>query len=73
MKTLFIKDEEQLSLSIFDDKLAELYKIYQKQANSTKCYSELNEDDIMEFMLMVEAVVCYNNRLNVTSIECKCD
>ena len=73
VKTLFIKDEEQLSLSIFDDKLAELYKIYQKQANSTKCYSELNEDDIMEFMLMVEAVVCYNNRLNVTSIECKCD
>lgn len=70
-KALFIKDKKKVTLTIFDEKLAELYTIYRKQTNSTQLYSQLDEDEIMEFLLCVEAVVCYNKRLNVISIESK--
>ena len=73
-KVLLLKGEEKLTLTIFGDKLGELYNVYRKQSDcSAKAYDQLDEDDVIEFLLTVEAVVSYKNRLIVISIKCKDD
>ena len=68
-KVLLMKDEQKVSLTIFDEKLRELYCIYKRQENAcAKPYCQLGDDEIAEFLLIVEAVVCYNSRLNVLAI-----
>lgn len=68
-KLLLIKDEQKVSLTIFDEKLRELYCLYKRQENAfAKPYCQLGDDEIAEFLLIVEAVVCYNSRLNVLAI-----
>jgi ssDNA-binding replication factor A large subunit len=68
-KVLLMKDEQKVSLTIFDEKLRELYCLYKRQENAfAKPYCQLGDDEIAEFLLIVEAVVCYNSRLNVLAI-----
>ena len=54
---------------LFDDKLKQLYEIYQEQTNTPNNLETLDDDDIMEFLLTVEAKVFYNGKKNVISIQ----
>lgn len=50
VKGLFLKDNEHVTLTIFDNHLKTLYKIYKKQADVTATFSDLTEDKMMEFI-----------------------
>ena len=73
VKALFVKEQERVSLTIFDDKLSALYNLYKNQANVTKPFTDLTEEDIMELLLNVEATLFYNNKLSIISVKCKED
>ncbi len=69
-KVLLVKDEQKVSLTIFDDKLCKLYGMYQRQENSfAKPYCQLDDDEITEFLLIVEAEIYYNDGLNVVAMK----
>ena len=53
---------------LFDDKLKQLYEIYQEQTSTPNNLETLDDDDIMEFLLTIEAKVFYNGKKNVISI-----
>lgn len=72
IKALFMKEEERISLTIFDDKLNTLYNIY-KQKAQIKPFCELTEEDIMEILLTVEATLFYNKKFNIISVKQKED
>ena len=65
---LFQKEGNSNSLMLFDDKLKQLYQIYQEQTNAQNNFETLDDDDIMEFLLTMVAKVFYNGK-NVVSIQ----
>lgn len=67
---LFIKDEERISLTIFEDKLVALYNMY-KANDKVKDAINSSEEDITELLLSVEATIFYNKKFNITSIKAK--
>lgn len=69
-KALFITSGQQVSLTIFDDKLITLYNIYNPQAK-VQDSSTFNEDNITELLFSVQATIFYNKKMNVTSIKQK--
>ena len=51
-KVLFvIADQEEVTLTIFDDKLSVLYAIYKQQSGHDKELSQLTEEDLTEMLL----------------------
>ena len=71
-KTLFIKEEERISLTIFEDKLVTLYNMY-KPNDKVKDATNFSEEDITELLLSVEATIFYNKKFNITLIKAKKD
>ena len=53
--TLFQNNGEATSLLLFDDKLKQLYEVYQGQTDDEKSFESLDDDSLMEFLLTVEA------------------
>ena len=66
---LFQKGASSNSLLLFDDKLKQLFKIYQEQTNNTQTFETLDDDDMMEFLLTVAEKVFYNGKKNVVAIQ----
>ena len=58
---LFIKSGEQVSLTIFDDKLITLHNLFTNQM------LDFNDENVTTLLLSVEAILFYNKKLNVTS------
>ena len=51
-KVLFVTaDQEDVTLTIFDDKLSVLYAIYKQQSGQDKEFSQLTEEDLTEMLL----------------------
>ena len=60
---LTITGEDTLSLNIFDDTIKKLYNIKTEQDDDfQKEFSDLDDDDITELILTVEATVVFNNK-----------
>ena len=72
---MFLKAGNTISLLLFEDKLKQLYHIYTSQVagGSTESFESLDDDSIIEFLLTVEATVCYNTKKNVVSVDKKTD
>jgi len=52
VKVLFVTaDQEEVTLTIFDDKLSVLYAIYKQQSGHDKEFSQLTEEDLTEMLL----------------------
>ncbi|CAB4029888.1 Hypothetical predicted protein [Paramuricea clavata] len=70
---MFLKAGNTISLLLFEDKLKQLYHIYTSQVagGSTESFESLDDDSIIEFLLTVEATVCYNTKKNVVSVDKK--
>lgn len=52
VKVLFVTaDQEEVTLTIFDDKLSVLYAIYKQQSGHDKEFSKLTEEDLTEMLL----------------------
>ena len=48
-KVLFVTaNQEEVTLTIFDDKLSVLYAIYKQQSGQDKEFSQLTEEDLCE-------------------------
>lgn len=62
---LFTKDKDNISVQIFYDKIQELYTLYKEKNNptSTKPVGNLDDDELMEVLLTVEAMITLNSRL----------
>ena len=58
---LFIKNGEQVSLTIFNDKLITLHNLFTNQM------LDFNDENVTTLLLSVEAILFYNKKLNVTS------
>ncbi len=74
VKALFVDDaNEKVSLTIFHEKLEQLYDIYlQDSADAiVKQLQTLSEDEMMEFLLTVEGTLFYNEQMVVTAVKCK--
>ena len=62
--------DNEVTITVFDEQLREIYALYQNQDTSiTKSFDELGKDDIMEYLLLVNAELIYNRNHNVTSVE----
>ena len=60
-KVLFVTaDQQDITLTIFDDKLSVLYIIYKQQSGQDKEFSQLTED-LTEMLLRVNATITYTN------------
>ena len=61
---LFTKDKDNISVQIFYDKIQELYTLYKEQNNptSTKPVGYLDDDELMEVLLTVEAMITLNSK-----------
>ena len=58
-----ITGEDALSLNIFDDTIKKLYKIKTEQDDDfQKEFSDLDDNDITELILTVEATVVFNDK-----------
>lgn len=68
-ETVFIKDEERISLTIFEDKLVASYNMY-KPNDKVKDATSFSEEDITELLL---STIFYNKKFNITSIKAKKD
>jgi hypothetical protein len=66
---MFLKAGNTISLLLFEDKLKQLYRIYTSQVAE----GSMDDDSIIEFLLTVEATVCYNTMKNVVSVHKKTD
>ena len=64
---LFSKPGEEINLTLFEDKLMDLYRFFKPDGASTDL-SLLSDDDVMEFLLSVEAKIFYNNKKTVVSV-----
>ena len=65
---MFDKDDTTALSLLFDDKLKQLHDIYNKQVNGKENFDTLDDDSIMEFLLMVQATIFYNQKKNVLSV-----
>ena len=77
-KVMFLAEGEQLTLNLFDDKLQQLLEIYKTQNEDEKrSFNELQDEDIVEMLLTVEAVclttkkVCSNSKASNKSVRRK--
>ena len=61
---LFKKEYSTVSLLLFDDKLKQLHDIYKHQTHIEEDFEILDDDDLMEFLLTVEATALYNAKKN---------
>ena len=70
---MFLKAANTLSLLLFEDKLKQLHDIYKSQiaGGTTGSFESLDDDSIMEFLLTVQATVCFNTKKNVVSVDKK--
>ena len=70
---MFLKAANTLSLLLFEDKLKQLHDIYKSQiaGGTTGSFESLDDDSIMEFLLTVQATVCFNTKKNVVSVHKK--
>ena len=68
---LFTKDKENISVQIFDDKIQELYTLYKEQNDptSTKPVDDLDDDELMEVLLTVKAMITLNSKKTVTTVK----
>jgi hypothetical protein len=57
-----------LTLLVFDDKLRQLHELFQEQTTFAKTFEMLNDDEVMEMILTVEASIMYNAKRNAVSI-----
>ena len=69
--TLFQNNGEATSLLLFDDKLKQLYEVYQGQTDDEKSFERLDDDSLMEFLLTVEATAHFNKKKTVFAIQKK--
>ena len=69
-KALFIKSREQVSLTIFDDKLITLHNICKPNAEVDDS-NDFNKPQVIQLLLSVEATVFYNKKFNITSVKQK--
>ena len=69
--TLFQNNGEATSLLLFDDKLKQLYEVYQGQTDDEKSFESLDDDSLMEFLLTVEATAHFNQKKTVVAIQKK--
>ena len=69
-KALFIDNGEQVSLTIFDDKLITLHNMYKPNAKVEDSI-DFTEGNVTELLLSVEATLFYNKKINITSIKQK--
>ena len=67
---LFHTTTESISLHLFDDKLRTLFKLYKDQNTAIEhsTFEELSDDDVLQFLLTVQATVYYNSRKNIVDI-----
>ena len=67
---MFVKAANALSLLLFEDKLKQLHDIYKSQipGGTTETFESLDDDSIIEFLLTMEATVCFNMKKNVVSV-----
>ena len=69
-KVMFLAEGEQLTLNLFDDKLQQLLEIYKTQNEDEKrSFYELQDEDIVEMLLTVEAVLSYNKKKSVLTVK----
>ena len=70
---MFLKDGNNISLLLFEDKLKQVYDIYKNQfpEGATGSFESLDDDSLMEMLLTVEATVCFNKKKNVVSVHKK--
>ena len=61
-------DHEDVTLTIFDDKLPVLYTIYKQQSGQDKEFSQLTEEDLTEMLLSVNATITYSQNNRVLAI-----
>ena len=55
---MFVENNEKVSVTIFDDKLRELYKLFTSQQTTVPApFENLSEEEIMEFVLTMKATV----------------
>lgn len=76
VKALFINNaSEKVSLTIFHEKLEQLYDIYLEESTDTivKQLHTLSEEEMIEFLLTVEGTLFYNEQMIVTTVKCKDD
>ena len=67
---MFLAEGEQLTLNLFDDKLQQLLEIYKTQNEDEKrSFNELQDEDIVEMLLTVEAVLSYNKKKSVLTVK----
>ena len=67
---MFLAEGEQLTLNLFDDKLQQLLEIYKTQNEDEKrSLNELQDEDIVEMLLTVEAVLSYNKKKSVLTVK----
>ena len=69
---MFLKDGNNISLLLFEDKLKQVYDIYKNQfpERATGSFESLDDNSLMEMLLTVEATVCFNKK-NVVSVHKK--
>ena len=70
-KVLCMENDEQVTITLFDETLREIYDIYKNENTSSqisKTYDALTEDKIMEYLLLVNAKLVYNKNFSVTSV-----
>ena len=68
-KVLFVTaDQQDVTLTIFDDKLSVLYAIYKQQSGQDKEFSQLTEEDLTEMLLSVNATITYSQNNRVLAI-----
>ena len=70
---MFLKDGNNISLLLFEDKLKQVYDIYKNQfpEGATGSFESWDDDSLMEMLLTVEATVCFNKKKNVVSVHKK--
>ena len=67
---MFLAEGEQLTLNLFDDKLQQLLEIYKTQNEDEKrSFNEPQDEDIVEMLLIVEAVLSYNKKKSVLTVK----
>ena len=68
-KVLFVTaDQEDVTLTIFDDKISVLHAIYKQQSGQDKEFSQLTKEDLTEMLLSVNATITYSQNNRVLAI-----
>ena len=69
---IFPSEGSTKSLMLFDDKICELYKLYVEQNGLQAEFSSFDDNNIMEMILTVEAIIYFNTKNNVVAVAEKC-